>query len=313
MGTPEFAVAPLEALLHEGYEVAAVITAPDKPAGRGKKLQAPPVKEFAVKKGLRILQPEKLKDAGFLKELSSLHADLQIVVAFRMLPEEVWALPPLGTFNLHASLLPQYRGAAPINRAIMNGEKVTGLTTFFIDREIDTGKIILQEKMDIGPEETAGELHDRMMVEGARLVVRTVRAIESDRVKTLPQETPAQNSLILKPAPKIFKEDTNIDWSAGVEKIFNLIRGLSPYPAAQATLINEVGDRTPMKIYFAHYSREKHSLTPGTIRTDGKDYLHVAAEDGFIHITNLLQPGKKRMDTGSFLKGFKGIEKCRFV
>ena len=313
MGTPEFAVAPLEALLNEGYEIAAVITAPDKPAGRGKKLLASPVKIFAEKKGLKLFQPVKLKDPDFITELKDINADLQVVVAFRMLPEVVWAMPPLGTINLHASLLPGYRGAAPINHAIINGEKITGLTTFFIDKEIDTGKIIFQEKMNIGDEETAGELHDRMMVAGAGLVVRTARAVEEGNVMAFPQKELAGDTESLKQAPKILKEDTMINWAQPAEKIYNLIRGLSPYPAAQALLQREDGETLPFKIYFARYSKEEHLLTPGIIRTDGKNFLQVAATDGFINITDLQQPGKKRMNVESFLRGFKGLEKCKFV
>ncbi len=313
MGTPEFAVAPLEALLKEGFEIAAVVTAPDKPAGRGKKLQSPPVKTCALEHGLTVLQPEKLKDPVFLEKLRSFHADLQIVVAFRMLPEEVWAMPPRGTFNLHASLLPQYRGAAPINHVIINGEKETGLTTFFIDKEIDTGRIILQRKMAIDPGLTAGELHDRMMAEGARLVVDTARMIAEGRAEAVSQESIAGNTGPLKTAPKIFPEDTLIDWSAGARQICDFIRGLSPYPGARAILQKENGEKVPLKIYYARCSGENHQLTPGTIRTDGKNQLSVAAGDGFVHITDLLQPGKKRMDVENFLRGFKDIGHCRFV
>ncbi len=312
MGTPEFAIAPLEALLNAGYEIAAVVTAPDKPAGRGKKLQAPPVKQFAEKQGLKILQPEKLRNPGFLDELRSLEAGLQIVVAFRMLPKEVWSMPRLGTFNLHASLLPQYRGAAPINHVIINGEKETGLTTFFIDEEIDTGRILFREKIEIGERETAGELHDRMSEKGAALVVKTARAIESGTVQPLAQDEFAKDQA-LHPAPKIHKEDTVIHWRDPAPKIFNLIRGLSPYPGALAILEKEGSDKIPVKIYYAEYRTGDHGHAPGTISTDGKSYLDVAAGNGFVRITDLLQGGRKRMKTGEFLRGFPGIAEWRFA
>ena len=313
MGTPEFAVAPLEALLNEGYDIVAVITVPDKPAGRGKNLQASPVKIFAVEHKLTVLQPEKLRDDEFISDLRAIDADLQIVVAFRMLPEVIWSMPPLGTFNLHASLLPQYRGAAPINHAIINGEKKTGLTTFFINKEIDTGKIIFREEMPIGDEETAGDLHDRMMIKGAELVLQTVRAIETGNIKTKPQEAISGEEIQLKPAPKIFTENTNIHWDQDARNIFNLVRGLSPYPAARAIIETWDKSQVPLKIYFLSFSTESLNLSPGTISSDGKTYLKVAAGTGHVSITDLQQPGKKRMDIKNFLMGFKNITECRFI
>ena len=314
MGTPEFAVAPLEALLREGYNIVAVITAPDKPAGRGKKLLSSPVSIFAEQHGLKVLQPPKLKDPAFLEQLAKLNADLQIVVAFRMLPEVVWNMPPLGTFNLHASLLPQYRGAAPINHVVINGETETGLTTFFIDKEIDTGKIIFREKIQIGEEETAGELHDRMMVAGADLVVKTVKAVELGNVQPLPQDTLSGANDVLIPAPKIFTEDTVIDWTQPAETIFNLIRGLSPYPAARTYIRRPNGEQVPVKIYYARYSHEEeHNLPAGTVKTDGKSFLRVASGIGFVQILEVQQSGKKKMNVGDFIRGFNGIENCRFV
>ena len=232
LGTPEFAVDSLDILIRQGYTVAAVVTSPDQPAGRGKVLQSSPVKNYAVSEGLKVLQPEKLKDPGFIRDLQSLEADLFIVVAFRMLPEIVWQMPPLGTFNLHASLLPQYRGAAPINHVIINGEHETGVTTFFLKKEIDTGEIIFQEKIPIGPEETAGELHDQMKTAGAKLVLKTVEAIMAGNIKTIEQGKLVDSNVPLKTAPKIFRENCRIDWTLKTDEIFNIIRGLSPSPAA---------------------------------------------------------------------------------
>ncbi|MCK4921234.1 MAG: methionyl-tRNA formyltransferase, partial [Bacteroidales bacterium] len=232
MGTPEFAIPPLAALLDEGYDVVGVITAPDKPAGRGKKLKSPAVKIFAEENGLKVFQPEKLKDPEFIQSIKDLKPDIQVIVAFRMLPELVWSLPKSGTFNLHASLLPQYRGAAPINWAIINGEKATGLTTFFIDEKIDTGEVLLQKSVEIGENETAGELHNRMTKTGASLVLETVRAIIENNIQSRKQDTFIDEDSELKPAPKIFKEDCRIIWDQPAIKIHNLIRGLSPYPAA---------------------------------------------------------------------------------
>ncbi len=305
LGTPEFAVASLEALVKNGYCIPAVVTAPDQPSGRGQQLKSPPVKDFAMKEGITVLQPGKLKNPEFLKQLQSFHADLFIVVAFRMLPELVWKMPPLGTFNLHASLLPQYRGAAPINHAIINGETETGLTTFFLSHEIDTGGVIFQEKMQIFPEETAGELHDRMMHAGAGLVLKTVRAITEGTVKVIEQETITGANTILKPAPKIFREHCRIDWNLPTEKIINLIRGLSPYPAAYTTLTSPSGESHTVKIYRALKSPEIHPGGPGTIITDGKKRLAITCNDGTVDLVEIQQAGKRAMETEEFLRGFR--------
>ncbi|MGZ5243721.1 MAG: methionyl-tRNA formyltransferase [Bacteroidia bacterium] len=296
LGTPDFAVPSLAKLVENGYNIVAVITAPDKPAGRGLQLQQSPVKKYALTQNIPVLQPEKLKNSEFLEELKSYNADLQIVIAFRMLPELVWNMPKLGTFNLHASLLPQYRGAAPINRAIMNGEKETGLTTFFLQHEIDTGHILLQEKMLIGEDETAGELHDRMMLTGADLVLRTVEAIENNSLNPVPQK---ENEHI-KHAPKIFKEDCRIDWNWNIDQIHNHIRGLSPYPAAWTTLQGK-----NFKIYKTKKEEISHIYSVGKILTDGKTYMKVAANGGFIHLLEVQMEGKKRLPVSEFLKGFQ--------
>lgn len=301
MGTPDFAVGCLKALHEAGKNIAGVITVPDKPAGRGQQVQQSAVKQYALEKGLTILQPEKLKDPAFLEELRALNADLQIVVAFRMLPEVVWSMPPLGTFNLHASLLPQYRGAAPINRAVMNGEKVTGVTTFFLDKEIDTGKVIFREEVQIGEDETAGELHDRLMDIGARLVVRTVDAIRDEQVKPVAQEELISGEL--KHAPKIFREDCRIDWRKDVQHNYNFIRGLSPYPAAYTELQGPAGEKIQLKIYKASvYNNER--LQSGSIRVKDKKELYIACSDGELKIDDLQLAGKKRMRTEDFLRGF---------
>ncbi|MEO6168790.1 MAG: methionyl-tRNA formyltransferase [Chitinophagales bacterium] len=296
MGTPEFAVPSLQILLHHKYNVVGVITAPDKPSGRGMQLQQSGIKKFAVESDLQVLQPVKLKDELFLKELKSLHPDLQIIVAFRMLPEVVWQLPSIGTFNLHGSLLPQYRGAAPINWAIINGETKTGVTTFFLQHEIDTGKILFQEKIPIGENETAGELHDHMKIVGAELVLKTVQAIDQGSYPQLDQ----QDNGYLKKAPKIFTEHCTIIWENTVSIIFNQIRGLSPYPAAFTHLNGKV-----LKILRAKKIFTDHSLSPGEISTDGKTYLHFAAADGFIAVEELKLEGKKQMYVGEFLRGFR--------
>ena len=296
MGTPEFAVPSLDILLQNGFDVAAVVTAPDKPAGRGMQLQESAVKRFAASHGLKILQPLKLKDEVFLQELKALQPDLQVVVAFRMLPESVWQLPRIGTINLHGSLLPQYRGAAPINRAIMNGEEVTGVTTFFLQHEIDTGKIIFQERMPIAEKETAGELHDRMKITGAELVLKTVQAIAKGNYPQQSQEE-ATN---LKKAPKIFTADTMLDWTQGTDELFNHVRGLSPYPGAFTTYQGKI-----IKIFTAEKIKQPHSLTPGAIKTDGKTYLWFTTRDGFIDVKTLQMEGKKKMSAEEFLRGFK--------
>ncbi|HVA97901.1 MAG TPA: methionyl-tRNA formyltransferase [Bacteroidia bacterium] len=305
MGTPDFAVASLKALLVNNCNVVAVITTPDKPAGRGQKLQECAVKKFAQENKLKILQPEKLKDADFIAELKSLNADLQIVVAFRMLPEIVWSMPPLGTFNLHASLLPNYRGAAPINRAIMNGEKETGATTFFLQHEIDTGKIIFSEKTPISENETAGELHDKLMLLGADLVVKTVNAIAEKKYSETEQEKLFSESSLLKSAPKIFKEDCKINWNNSLDEIHNLIRGLSPYPAAWTELIQPNKENLFLKIFRSEKEMATHDYKIGTLISNQKNELKVAVKNGFIIIRELQLSGKKRMITSDFLRGFE--------
>jgi methionyl-tRNA formyltransferase len=301
MGTPEFAVASLHKLVEAGCNIIGVITAPDKAAGRGMELQQSAVKKYAVEKGLHILQPEKLKNPEFLEELKALQADLQIVVAFRMLPELVWNMPPLGTINLHGSLLPQYRGAAPINWAIINGEKETGVTTFKLQQEIDTGDILLAEKIAIREDETAGELHDEMKEEGANLLLKTVQGFIEGSLKETPQVLAADP----RHAPKIFTETCKIDWNKPVDEIYNLIRGLAPYPAAFTFL-----DGKKLKIHKA----EKNSATDqtGTVRpvagsykTDKKTNLEFACADGYINILELQLEGKKKMSVGDFLRGYR--------
>ena len=303
-GTPEFAASQLEAILQAGYEVAAVVTMPDKPAGRGKKIQFSDVKKTALEHQLPLLQPEKLKDPDFLKALESYHADLFIVVAFRMLPVSVWKMPPLGTFNLHASLLPQYRGAAPINHAIINGESETGLTTFFLNEEIDKGHIILQEKVAIRPDETAGELHDELMHLGNRLVVETIRKIANNDLQSVPQEELAAG-VSLKEAPKIFKDFCNINWNRDCHSIYNHIRGLSPYPAAHTRLLPQECEPIDLKVYASQIEITPHSNPIGTVLTDGKTYLKVATKDGYIHLITLQQAGKKAMNIADFLRGIR--------
>ena len=301
-GTPEFAASQLEAILQAGYEVAAVVTMPDKPAGRGKKIQCSEVKKSALAHQLPILQPEKLKDPNFLQELASFQADLFIVVAFRMLPAAVWKMPRLGTFNLHASLLPQYRGAAPINHAIINGETVTGLTTFFLNEEIDKGAVILQERVAIRPDETAGELHDALMHLGNQMVVETIRRIETNQIQPITQETLAQGA-VLKEAPKIFKDFCYIPWDKDCQAIYNLIRGLSPYPAAHTTLRSDTGEVLELKVYASDMELCQSPEPCGTIVTDNKTFLKIAAKDGFIRLTTVQQAGKKAMEIADFLRG----------
>ncbi|HTH81455.1 MAG TPA: methionyl-tRNA formyltransferase [Mucilaginibacter sp.] len=300
MGTPQFAVASLDELIKAGAEITGVITAPDKPAGRGQKVSESAVKQYAVAHGLRLLQPTNLKDPGFLAELRSLDADLQVVVAFRMLPEEVWNMPDKGTINVHASLLPQYRGAAPINWALINGEKESGVTTFFIRHEIDTGDILFTEKVTLSGHETAGELHDRLMHKGAGLVVKTVKAIESGRYNHNPQMAQLAEGIELKPAPKIFKETCNINWNQPAESVYNLIRGLSPSPTAYTELNGKI-----LKIFRADYQLAQPGIQPGGFLSDNKTYLKFAAQDGFISVTDLQLEGKKRMGIEEFLRGVK--------
>lgn len=303
-GTPEFAASQLEAILAAGYEVAAVVTTPDKPAGRGKKIQCSEVKKTASEHSLSVLQPEKLKDPGFLQQLESFQADLFIVVAFRMLPAVVWKMPRLGTFNLHASLLPQYRGAAPINHAIINGETVTGLTTFFLNEEIDKGAVIMQESVEIRPDETAGELHDELMHLGNKIVVETIKRIETGLVKPIIQEALAQGA-ILKEAPKIFKDFCYIPWDKDCKAIYDLIRGLSPYPAAHTTLHSDTGEDLELKVYTSEIELCQTDVPCGTVVTDDKTFLKIAAKDGFIHLVTVQQAGKKAMDIADFLRGLR--------
>jgi methionyl-tRNA formyltransferase len=298
MGTPEFAVASLHALVENGFPVLAVVTAPDKPAGRGLKLSESDVKQYAVQKNIPVLQPEKLRDPAFLEQLKSLHADIQVVVAFRMLPEIVWAMPPLGTINLHGSLLPQYRGAAPINRAIMNGETVTGVTTFKLQQEIDKGNILLRQEIPIGPQESAGELHDRMKETGARLVVETIRGLMEGNLREKPQEVAAPAAL--KSAPKIFTADCEINWKDPVTKIYNQIRGLSPFPGAFTAFKEKT-----LKIFRARPEQNNHPGEPGKMETDGKSWLRYTASDGYIYVEEMQLEGKKRMPTEDFLRGYR--------
>lgn len=311
MGTPEFAVESLKALVENGYNVVGVVTMPDKPAGRGYKLQPSAVKEYALSKQLRVLQPEKLKNEVFLEELKSLNADLQIVVAFRMLPESVWNMPKKGTFNLHTSLLPQYRGSAPINWAIINGETETGVTTFFLSHEIDTGNIIFQEKKPISIDDNAETLHDRLMALGANLVLKTVNAILADNVETKPQTTLIADDKQLKTAPKIFKETCKIDWTKTAKEVYDFIRGLSPYPAAFTTL--EEDNEFSFKVFGGEVINKAHQFTCGAIVTDNKTYIDVAVKNGFIRLTDVQLSGKKRMNVKDFLNGFRFLEEASFA
>lgn len=309
MGTPEFAVESLKRLVEGGYNIVGVITMPDKPMGRhGSVLQPSPVKQYAVSQGLKVLQPEKLKNEEFVAELRSLNADLQIVVAFRMLPEVVWNMPRLGTFNLHASLLPQYRGAAPINWAVINGDTETGITTFFLKHEIDTGEIIDQVRVPIADTDNVEVVYERLMRLGGDLVLKTVDAILEGSVKTTPQEELAQVGE-LRPAPKIFKETCRIDWTIGVKRIYDFIRGLSPYPAAWTELYQEGTDPVMLKIFETEKIFCEHSLAPGTIVTDCKTYFKIASSDGYVNVLSLQLAGKKRMGVNDFLRGYRYMEK----
>ena len=312
-GTPEFAASQLEAILAANYEVAVVVTMPDKPAGRGRKLQYSEVKKTALEHGLPLLQPEKLKDPDFLEQLASFQANLFIVVAFRMLPAVVWQMPALGTFNLHASLLPQYRGAAPINFAIINGETETGLTTFFLNEEIDKGEIIMQERIGIRPDETAGELHDELMLLGNQVVIETIKKIQSGQLTTIVQKNLVEGQA-LKSAPKISKAFCNIDWSQDCQTVYNHIRGLSPYPGAHTRLVSDNGDTIDLKVYASKIERNRPDMPVGTISTDNKKTLKVALSDGFILLTHLQQAGKKAMPTEDFLRGtqLNGVWKTAF-
>jgi len=296
MGTPDFAVPSLDILLQNNYNVVGVVTAPDKPAGRGMELQQSAVKKYAVENNLHVLQPEKLKNPAFLEELRSLQADLQIVVAFRMLPEVVWNMPPLGSVNLHGSLLPQYRGAAPINWAVINGEKETGVTTFKLKHEIDTGDIIFSEKVEILPNDNAGTLHDKLMETGAQLIVKTVTAIQSGTVVTTPQSGTSE-----KTAPKIFKENCLIDWNKPTEQIHNFIRGLSPYPGAYTMLRGKM-----LKIFESEKIITQHHHAAGEFITDNKSSIQFTTSDGYINVLSLQAEGKKRMTAEEFLRGWRG-------
>lgn len=299
MGTPQFAVASLDALIKAGSDIVAVVTAPDKPAGRGQKVSESAVKQYAVANSLKVLQPEKLKNENFIAELKALKADLQVVVAFRMLPETVWNMPAKGTINLHASLLPQYRGAAPINWALINGEKESGVTTFFLKHDIDTGNILFTEKITLTGHEDAGELHDRLMNKGAGLLVKTVKAVESGRYNEHPQSQLAEGTE-LKHAPKIFKDDCRIDWTQPVLSIYNKIRGLSPVPTAYTELNGK-----SLKVYASEYQLSEPAIQPGGFLTDNKTYLKFAAKDGFVLLKDIQLEGKKRMGIEDFLRGVK--------
>lgn len=320
MGTPEFAVASLDALVKAGYNIVGVVTAQDKPAGRGMKMTESVVKKYAVQHNLKILQPEKLKNPEFLEDIQSLKADLQVVVAFRMLPELVWNMPAMGTVNLHASLLPQYRGAAPINWAIINGEKETGVTTFKLQHEIDTGNILLQEKIEIGENETAGELHDRLKETGAQLLVKTVEGLAQGTLKETPQSSIVNSELSIEPqnsetqspftihhsqlkhAPKIFTETCEIDWHKTAGEIHNLIRGLSPYPTA----FTELGDKT-LKIFRSEKEAAIPTSRPGRWETDQKSFLKFACKDGYIRLKEVQLEGKKKMLIEDFLRGYRFV------
>lgn len=312
MGTPEFAVESLRCLVEGGYNVVGVITMPDKPAGRGHKLQYSPVKQYALEHGLPLLQPEKLKDEAFLEQLRAWKADLQIVVAFRMLPQVVWAMPPLGTFNLHASLLPQYRGAAPINWAVINGEVETGITTFFLKQEIDTGEVIQQVRVPIADTDDVGAVHDRLMMLGGKLVTETVDAILNNTVRTIPQEQ-MQVTGEFHAAPKIFKETCRIDWNRPVKQIYDFIRGLSPHPTAWTELHQEGQEPVVLKIYESEKLSLAHEFPVGTVQTDGKTYLRVAVPDGFIGLRSLQLPGKKRLRVDELLRGFRLSEPAKVL
>ncbi len=301
MGTPEFAVPSLDKLYQAGFNIVGVVTAPDKPAGRGMKLTESAVKKYALKRNLKILQPEKLKDPAFIEELKALNADIQVVVAFRMLPQIVWEMPPMGTINLHASLLPQYRGAAPINWAIINGEKETGVTTFKLKQEIDTGNILLQEKIDIAANETAGSLHDKMMIEGASLLLKTINQLAEGTLNEIPQHSISNiQDQTLHQAPKIFSVMCEINWNEEVEKIYNFIRGLSPYPAAFTYLHGK-----KLKIFSAEKELTEVKEKPGELVTDHKTYLQFAAKNGFISLKEIQLEGKKRMGIEDFLRGWR--------
>lgn len=310
MGTPEFATTSLRRLVAEGYNVVAVVTTPDKPAGRGQKMHKSDVKLAAEELGLPILQPEKLRDESFLAELRALEPDLGVVIAFRMLPEVVWAMPKLGTFNLHASLLPQYRGAAPINWAIINGDKRTGVTTFLLNHEIDKGAIIEQREVDILPEDNIGTLYDKLMTIGAELVTETVDKLASGNYATIEQMHIDESTL--RPAPKIFKEDGRIEWRDSITAIHNKVRGLSPYPAAWTPIFKGGEECGSVKIFTTHIESQSMSVAPGSLRSDGRSYLAVAASDGWVYIDELQLAGKRRMAIKELLLGWRDYAEVSF-
>ena len=319
MGTPDFAVESLRALVEGGYNVVGVVTMPDKPMGRhGSVLQQSPVKKYALEKGLTVLQPEKLKDETFLDELRALKADLQIVVAFRMLPEVVWNMPPMGTFNLHASLLPQYRGAAPINWAVINGETETGITTFFLKHEIDTGKIIQQVRVPIHETDNVEDVHDRLMLLGGQLVTETVDNILAGTIQPIDQSELVGADVELKPAPKIFHETCQINWNQPMKKVYDFIRGLSPYPAAWSEFEDAKGKKQSVKIFSTSmvervFTASELMPKPGEMLTDGKTFLHVMCQNGLLSINELQMAGKKRMPIADFLRGFEMKERMAFI
>ncbi len=306
-GSADFAVESLKHILDSGFNVVAVVTSPDKPAGRGLKLRSTPVKRFAQGRGLPILQPQRLKDPEFVHQLQELRPDLQVVVAFRFLPRQVWELPPLGTINLHASYLPDYRGAAPINWVIINGEKYTGVTTFFINDKIDTGNIILRRKVPIEDTDTAGSLHERLMIQGAELLVDTIKLIEQGKAHVIDQTVLEKDSATLHTAPKIFMDNSRINWHSPARKVYDFIRGMSPYPGAWTVLTDKhTGKRVEnVKIYWAEPLQQAHNYTPGQVITDYKSFLRVATQDGFVDIQQIQMPGKKRLKIHEFLRGFK--------
>ncbi len=313
MGTPEFAIASLKALADDGMDIAAVVTAPDKPAGRGKKLTPPAIKEFSLSNlQCPVLQPPNLKDPSVAETLEKLGADIFAVVAFRMLPESIWSIPPRGTINLHASLLPQYRGAAPIQHAIINGEKITGVTTFLIDREIDTGRILLQEETPIAPDDDAGTLHDKLMWKGAELLKKTIRKVMEGSVDPVPQDQLAAATLPLKKAPKLFREDCHINWDMPTDRVYDLIRGLSPYPAAFGYLEKKDGSTTQIKIFETRAVHEAHTMDPGTLSSDGRHFLNIYTSDGYLRVISIQQEGRKKMGITEFLRGINtDVNGCR--
>lgn len=313
MGTPEFAVASLDILIKNDYNVVGVVTVPDKPAGRGQQIQQSAIKKYAVEHNLNLLQPEKLKDENFIAELKSLKADVQLVVAFRMLPEVVWHMPKMGTYNLHASLLPKYRGAAPINWAIINGEKESGVTTFKLKHQIDTGNILFQEKVKIEPTTTAGELHDKLMLVGAELILKTVSEIERSFVSGKELDFLPQDDQLACHAPKIFKEDCQIDWTKPGNEINNFIRGLSPYPTAFTQLKNGEDQIQLVKIFNSKFEIFPPNHPNGLLLTDNKTYLKVFCEDGLIEVQEIQLQGKKKIGISEFLRGFKVKDKAMFL